>query len=296
MRKVFKSRSSYENHLITVHKLTSNKIRMNDVKDSSDNQNETLVNILSSMEKILNKTVEDKKPTQLINAKMPPSWIGQDYEVFEKEMKEWSEMSGDDDYEKYVKTVENLKKNNDIKGLKEYVIEVLMPIANSKKNDELTVDFVLENLRTRFGKSKVEKLKELIEKIVSFQVDSNETCTEYVDRFNRLITTMEKEEGERYFKFMACLFMIDRAYTGGLVMSEEKSRLLNAIQKGENPKERTPVFENEVIEKLNNEFYKMKIENNVSKNKVSGTYFENGRSRYDNWRSFKNSSDQIRSM
>ena len=34
--------------------------------------------------------------------------------------------------------------------------------------------------------------------------------------------------------------------------------------------------ENEVIEKLNNEFYKMKIENNVSKNKVSGTYFEAG--------------------
>ena len=102
---------------------------------------------------------------------------------------------------------------------------------------------------------------------------------------------MEKEEGERYLKFMACLLMIDRAYTGGLVMSEEKSRLLNAIQKGDKPKERTPVDENEVIEKLNNEFYKMKIENNVSKNKVSGTYFENGRSRYDDWRAFKNSSE-----
>ena len=67
------------------------------MKDSSDNQNETLVNILSSMDKILTKTVENKKPTQFIKAKMPPSWIGQEYEVFEREMKEWSEMSGDDD-------------------------------------------------------------------------------------------------------------------------------------------------------------------------------------------------------
>ena len=76
------------------------------------------------MEKLLsNQNHNSQKPAQLVKSKLPPQWIGQAYEVFEKEIEEWNDASIEEEYEKYSKLMESLKKNTEIKGLKEYIIE-----------------------------------------------------------------------------------------------------------------------------------------------------------------------------
>ena len=102
---------------------------------------------------------------------------------------------------------------------------------------------------------------------------------------------VNQEEADKYLRFMLSMHMIEKAHQGGLVTPEEKSRLLNTIQIGEKPQERVPVEEKKVIQNLKGEVFKIKIENNVSESQVSRTYFENGRSRYDNLKMFKNSND-----
>ena len=101
--KTFQNRYAYENHLVLEHRMNGREI----VKEEKSNDT-TLVNILSSMEKLLNRTMDSRKPAQLIKPKVPPLWIGQDFEVFEKEIREWKEDSSDEEYEKYSKLIENL--------------------------------------------------------------------------------------------------------------------------------------------------------------------------------------------
>ena len=182
------------------------------------------------MEKMFNKSVDSQKPTQLVKPKLPPLWIGQAYEVFEKEVQDWSKASQEDDFEKYSKVIEGLKKNGDIKDLKEFVVEVLMPDANNKDREELSVEFILSHLKMQYGKSKIEKLKDVLKEIIGFEVKNSESLKEFTERFNRLISMVNQEEADKYLRFMLSMHMIEKAHQGGLVTPEEKSRLLNTIQ------------------------------------------------------------------
>ena len=284
--KTFKNRAAYETHLITEHKMMNYQ-----GNEELGKENNSLIKILSTMEKMFNKSVDSQKPVQLVKPKLPPLWIGQAYEVFEKEVQDWSKASQEDDFEKYSKVMEGLKKNGDIKDLKEFVVEVLMPDANNKDREELSVEFILSHLKMQYGKSKIEKLKDVLKEMIGFEVKSSESLKEFTERFNRLISMVNQEEADKYLRFMLSMHMIEKAHQGGLVTPEEKSRLLNTIQIGEKPQERVPVEEKKVIQNLKGEVFKIKIENNVSESQVSRTYFENGRSRYDNWKMFRNSND-----
>ena len=288
--KTYKNRAAYENHLVTVHKMS---VEHNGLR--AVNQDSTLMNILSNqntlMEKFFNKPVEAPKTAQLVKPKLPPHWIGQSFEVYEKEVTEWSAVNPEDEFDKYGKIIEHLKKNTDIKGLKEYITDILMPIADCQSRSELTVKFILNNLKVRFGKSKIERLQDVLKNILNFSVKSSETSIEYFDRFNRLMTIVEKEKVENHFQFLLGILMVNKAYEGALISMDEKTRLFDVIQTGDSPLERVPIEENLVSQKLKNEFYRLKIECVSMDKNATNTYFANGRSRYDNWRSFKNSSD-----
>ena len=298
--KTFPSRAKYENHLITKHRISTEKTTYK----SDSKQDLTLLNILSNqntmLEKLVNKSVETPKPSQLLKPKLPPVWIGQEFEVFDKEVSEWTENNLEDEYEKYGKIIESLKKNNDVKGLKEYMIDVFMPTAKEKPRAELTVKFLMGKLKVRFGKSKLEKLQGVLRTILNFSVNSSETDIEFVDRFSRLMIQIENEKVADHFKFLMSILMISKAHDGGLVTADQKTRLLDAIQTGNSMSTRKPVCETLIEQKLKDEFYKLKIETNSFNKqaqeslvaaKASSTYYENGRSRYDTWKSFKNSSD-----
>ena len=68
--------------------------------------------------------------------------------------------------------------------------------------------------------------------------------------------------------------MISKAHDGGLISPDEKTRLLDVIQTGNNMLDRKPICESLVEHKLKDEFYKLKIEaTSLNKNSTS-TYFE----------------------
>ena len=287
--KTLTSRAAYESHLVTDHRI----MNANEMKEENQSKDTTLVSILSTMEKLLSsQSHNSEKPAQLVKSKLPPQWIGQAYEVFEKEIEEWNDASKEEEYEKYSKLMESLKKNTEIKGLKEYIIESLIPTMNGKDRKEMTVLLLLENLRARYGKTKMEKLKEVLKKITEFDVKADETCEDFSERFYRLINAVDKEEVHKHLKFVLSILMIGKAHEGGLVTGDEKARLLNVIQKGEDAQNRVPLEEEKVVGKLKNEFYKLKSENSFTRKEASNSYYTSGgRSRYENWKSFKNSDD-----
>ena len=75
------------------------------------------------------------------------------------------------------------------------------------------------------------------------------------------VGTVDKEEVHKHLKFVLSILMIGKAHAGGLVTADEKARLLNVIQKGEDAQDRVPLEEDKVVGKLKNEFYKFEIFN-----------------------------------
>ena len=68
---------------------------------------------------------------------------------------------------KYHDLIEELKRNKDIKGLQTYIVDHIIPVL-TKKTDQ-TVDKVAGLLDSRYGRSRSEKVEEVIEDLFKFR-------------------------------------------------------------------------------------------------------------------------------
>jgi uncharacterized linocin/CFP29 family protein len=131
----------------------------------------------------------DKKgSTQLTKAKPVPVWVYGDFEVSRLEVDAWSKSNKDSDFVKYQDLVESLKKNN---GVKDYFITVVLDRTSDEPDK--TVAKVLQLMSERFAKTATEKSKDAFDKIVNFRMKDDETCEEYWDCFQAIITDVERE-------------------------------------------------------------------------------------------------------
>ena len=74
------------------------------------------------------------------------------------------------EYFKYHDLIEVLKKNKDIKGLQRYIADHILPVL-VKKIDQ-TVDRVAGLLDIRYGRSRTEKVEDVIEDLFKFREDN----------------------------------------------------------------------------------------------------------------------------
>ena len=76
------------------------------------------------------------------------------------------------EYVKFHDLIKELTKNKDIKGLQRYVVEHIIPVT-IKKTDQ-TIDKVIELLDMKYGRSRTEKVEEVIEDYLKFREDQYE--------------------------------------------------------------------------------------------------------------------------
>jgi hypothetical protein len=199
---------------------------------------------------------EAPKVTQLTKAKPPPIWAGEDFEKYEMEIEAWNLANKADDYEKYGDLLESLKKNKD---KEQYVTNFI--IGQTTKPEEKTVKNIMILLKDKYGRMKTEKLKGVLNEILEFQIDENETGEEYWDRFQKLLANIEKENVKEHLNYTMCVMMLEKAKTKGKVTNDEYVRMKEVIEESKTKGERVPKEDNAVVENLKEEFKKLKVEN-----------------------------------
>jgi hypothetical protein len=139
-----------------------NKIAENQITNTSN-----MANILEKIVVAISKKEEETVPrtTQITKAKPPPSWVGQDYERFEKEVKNWEANNKDPPETKYRDFLENLKKEPKVSS---HTIGVI--IDKTEEATDRTVDKILEVLKAKHGKTKVEKIKDITNEFLGFEI------------------------------------------------------------------------------------------------------------------------------
>ena len=112
-----------------------------------------------------------KRVSKLTKPAKVPSWTKDMFlETYTNQLTTWTGINEDvPEYVKYHDLIEELKKNEEIKGLQGYVADHILPVL-IKKTDQ-TVDKVVELLDRKYGRSRTEKVKEVIEDLFKFRED-----------------------------------------------------------------------------------------------------------------------------
>ena len=206
--------------------------------------------------KLTEKLGKEEKPQERMNlvtkSKPPPIWAGQSYERYKVEVQYWGGCNRDSEYVKYSDLIESLKKNDRVS---KYVTSVVM---DKTVNDESkTVASILSILNEKFAKTKVEKCLLMMQKILQFSVEKDDTAETYWDRFESLTNDLKKEEMEKHIVYVLGSLMIKRASESSLITSDEKNKLQDSI---EDSKLRVPLSDDEVMSQLKFEYHQLRIE------------------------------------
>ena len=129
-----------------------------------------MANILEKVVVAISKNEGETSPrtTQITKVKRPPSWVGQDYERFEKEVKNWEANNKDPPETKYGDFLESLKKEPKVSS---HTIGVI--IDKTEEATDRTVGKILEVLKSKHGRTKVEKVKDITGEFLGFEMKSN---------------------------------------------------------------------------------------------------------------------------
>ena len=102
------------------------------------------------------------KTSLMIGRTEIPKWIGQEFEVWKKELEKWNENDKSTDETKYCNVLESLKKNDKIK---DFVVNVL----TEKTENERKVVAILKVMSEKFERTMSEKCLNLMAEIVNFK-------------------------------------------------------------------------------------------------------------------------------
>ena len=113
---------------------------MTEINDKSVENTEKLCGIL------IRSKEEHEKPSKVIKPARVPAWLkDMSLEVFEKQIKAWSDISSDvTEYSRYKDLIEGPKLNKEIKELPHFVNDHIMKLLD--KNEDWTVVKVMECL------------------------------------------------------------------------------------------------------------------------------------------------------
>jgi uncharacterized protein YukE len=115
------------------------------------------------------RTEGEARTTQLTRAKPPPIWAGEEFEKYELEIDTWNKANKDDNYTKYGDLTESLKKN---KEKKQYITDII--IEQTSRLEDKTVKNMIQ-LKDKYGRTKAEKLKEVLKDVLEFKAEEQET-------------------------------------------------------------------------------------------------------------------------
>ena len=123
------------------------------------------------------------KTSLMIGRTEIPKWIGQEFDVWKKELEKWNENDKSSDETKYCNVMESLKKNDQIK---DYVITTL---AEKTENDR-KVTAILKVMAEKYEKTMSERCLSLMAEIVNFKADGG--IEKITDKFGRMMAEVKK--------------------------------------------------------------------------------------------------------
>ena len=141
--KIFVNRLQREHHDMSVHGgVRSKDFAMESFLSGLVKTQETFMSGFADTMKVVVTNNTEKKPVttmQITKAKLPPIWIGGDFERFKEEIEAWDKNNADSSMTKYAALIESLKKN---KNIKENDINVILD--NAREIGDKTVKKVIK--------------------------------------------------------------------------------------------------------------------------------------------------------
>ena len=141
-----------------------------------------------------------------------PKWIGQEFEVWKKELEKWNENDQSSDETKYCNVLESLKKNDKIK---DFVVTVL----TEKTENDRKVAAILRVMSEKFERTMSEKCLSLMSDIVNFKTEGG--IENAVDRFGKMMAEVRKLDLAANLNFAMILQLMDRLEKNGKLSSDE---------------------------------------------------------------------------
>merc|ERR1711895_27527 len=131
---------------------------------------------------------------KLIKPAKVPSWSkGMQLRPFIKSIEVWLENNKDmPEHSKYNEIIESLKMNKDIEGLSLYIGEHV--VGKLDTIEKQTVKELIELLNTKYGRTRLEELEEIMEDWIKFNFNEYESEEEYLLAQEKLIARQDKKE------------------------------------------------------------------------------------------------------
>ena len=153
-----------------------------------DSQNANIVTIREAMKVKENKTAKLVKPAKVSiwNKEMT-------FAVYLKALEAWMEQNKDiSEHVRFQDVIESLKMNKDVNGLAKYVGEHILPVLDTVETQ--TVMQIVGILKRKYGRTRIEELKELMKDWMNFKANEYEDEDEYLFAMEKLIARKEEKK------------------------------------------------------------------------------------------------------
>ena len=137
----------------------------------SGQNTDNMTKLMDSLKAKKEETVVEVRTARVTKPTKVPSWTRDlTLETYIKQVETWNDVNEDvPSNTKYQDFVEGLKTNKEIKGLPRFIAEHILPVLE-KKQDQ-TVKRVLELLDVKYGRTRIEKIKECVTDWLEFRED-----------------------------------------------------------------------------------------------------------------------------
>ena len=150
-----------------------------------------------------------------------PKWIGQEFDVWKKELEKQNENDQSSEETKYCNLIKSLKKNDKIK---DYVISTLA----EKTESDRKVTAILKVMAEKYENTMSERCLSLMAEIVNFKADGQ--IEKITDKFGRMMAEVKKIDLAANLDYAMTLQFMDRLEKNRKISSDERMRLKNEIE------------------------------------------------------------------
>merc|ERR1712115_280911 len=158
-----------------------------------DMEKKQLGDKVDNIEKVMIELAKGRTDKLIKPAKVP-SWSKRmQLRAYKKSIEVWMENNKDmPEAAKYQDLIESLKMNKDIEGLALYIGEQV--VGKLDTIEKQTVKELIELLNTKYGRTRLEELEEIMEDWIKFNFNEHESEEEYLLAQEKLIARQDKKE------------------------------------------------------------------------------------------------------
>ena len=193
--------------------------------------------------------------------KVCPSWTEHlNYEPYKKQLENWNSNNKKDNISKYHEVLENLKKNDKIPGLNQYIAEI---VCERLKNDvNPSVEKIIQYLDLKFKKTKLERVNTIIKELYETKNRNEKDPIRRFEMIEVLANKLREESIGNNLNFLMMCILIKQGQTTGTLTNTEVNELNKVITddddtfKGSN---------DDIIPRVYKEYKRLKIEGHRQK-------------------------------